>query len=471
MRVYILSTTKYFITAFILMYTLLSFLHIRTKKESVKLLLETFQLFLMIGFLTTSFITLGVARGNQRYIIFGGMVLLMISGAVILFRILYPQADNLLFNNVCLLISMGLVILTRLSTDAAVRQAVIASGGILIALFLPMLRSRFRYLKKPAYFYATAGIIALAVVLLLGTTTNGSYITFSVFGVTFQPSEFVKLLFVFFLASTLSDAQTGKEYFMVSLMALLHVLVLVASRDLGSAVIFYVVFVLMLFIATGKYRVLFLGTAAGGIGAVSSYFLFSHVQVRFQAFRDPWSVIDSIGYQIGQSLFAIGYGGPFGAGLTQGASYMIPFVESDFIFAAIAEEMGLIAAICLILLCLNCFIIIIRISLDYSDKFLQLFAFGIAVTYLFQTFLTIGGETKFIPLTGVTLPLVSYGGSSILATILMFAFVQILYMLQKEQVEAFEQRYRKEKAEAFEARYRAEQKAEREKRENIRRQT
>ena len=127
-----------------------------------------------------------------------------------------------------------------------------------------------------------------------------------------------------------------------------------------------------------------------------------------------------MGYQIAQALFAISYGGLWGAGLTQGAPNRIPFVESDFIFAAIAEEMGLVFAVCLLLLCINCFLRILLLSAGYSNRFFQLFTFGAAVCYIFQTFLTVGGETKFIPLTGVTLPLVSYGGSSVLSTLIMF---------------------------------------------------
>ncbi|MBO5564663.1 MAG: FtsW/RodA/SpoVE family cell cycle protein, partial [Lachnospiraceae bacterium] len=184
---------------------------------------------------------------------------------------------------------------------------------------------------------------------------------------------------------------------------------------------------------------------------------------RVQAFLDPWSVIETMGYQISQSLFALGYGGVFGAGLTKGASSMIPFVETDFIFAAVAEELGILTAVCVILLYLHTFLVIVKLSLDYVDAFAQRFVFGIALTFIFQTFLTIGGEIKFIPSTGVTLPLVSYGGSSLLATYLMFTLVQVVHMLQEERVRGFEERYRQEKqAEleaAYEAKYRARKKA------------
>jgi cell division protein FtsW (lipid II flippase) len=167
--------------------------------------------------------------------------------------------------------------------------------------------------------------------------------------------------------------------------------------------------------------------------------------VRVQVFLDPWSSIDGSGYQITQSLFAISFGGLFGAGLMQGMPSSIPFVESDFIFAAIIEEMGLIFGICLILLCLNIFTDFLLLSSSYSNKFYQLYTFGTATAFIFQTFLTIGGEVRFIPLTGVTLPLVSYGGSSVLATFTMFGIVSAIFMLQEERLEKFRLRYEEER--------------------------
>ena len=169
------------------------------------------------------------------------------------------------------------------------------------------------------------------------------------------------------------------------------------------------------------------------------------MRVRVQVFLDPWSSIDGSGYQITQSLFAISFGGLFGAGLMQGMPSSIPFVESDFIFAAIIEEMGIIFGICLVLICLNIFTDFLLLASNYSNKFYRLYTFGTAITFIFQAFLTIGGEVKFIPLTGVTLPLVSYGGSSVLATFIMFGIVGAIFMLQEERLARFSMRYEEER--------------------------
>ena len=274
-----------------------------------------------------------------------------------------------------------------------------------------------------------------SVVLILGQTTYGSKLSYSIGGVTFQPSEFVKILFVFFVASALYEASGFLEVFTTAVVAAVHVIVLVISKDLGSALIFFVVYVLMVYVATKNLLYVLAGAGGGAVAAYLAYKVFRHVQVRVQAWKDPWSVIDSAGYQITQSLFAISSGGFFGLGLYKGTPESIPTVEADFIFSAIAEELGILFAVCLILICVSCFIMFMNISIRLNDKFYQLIAFGLGVTYIFQVFLTIGGGTKFIPLTGVTLPLISYGGSSVLTTLMMFAIVEGLYVLRQKEIE------------------------------------
>jgi cell division protein FtsW (lipid II flippase) len=168
------------------------------------------------------------------------------------------------------------------------------------------------------------------------------------------------------------------------------------------------------------------------ISSIVSYRMFDHIKVRVTAFLDPWTYIDDKGYQITQSLFAIGTGGWFGMGLTLGSPDRIPVVERDFIFSAISEEFGCIFSLCLILICISTFLMFMHIAMTINDAYYRLAVVGFAVNYAFQIFLTVGGATKFIPLTGVTLPLVSYGGSSVLATLIMFSIVQGVYISNKD---------------------------------------
>ena len=212
-------------------------------------------------------------------------------------------------------------------------------------------------------------------------------------------------------------------------------IILVLSRDLGSALIFFVVYVIMIFVASCNVLYLLAGVGGGSLAAIIAYKLFAHVRVRVQAYLDPWSVIDNEGYQVTQSLFAIGTGGLFGLGLYKGAPKNIPIVDQDFIFSAIAEEMGQFFALLLIVLYISCFIAFMKIAMEQEEMFYKLVSLGIGVSVMIQTLLTIGGAIKFIPSTGVTLPLVSYGGSSILCTVLMFAVMQGIEVRTREIME------------------------------------
>ena len=268
------------------------------------------------------------------------------------------------------------------------------------------------------------GIALLAAVLITGELTNGSKLSFTIQGVTFQPSEFVKIVFVFYVAASLYADTSIKNILITSVVAGLHVIILVLSTDLGSALIFFLGYLTLVFIASRNYLYLLLGIAAGSGASVLAYQLFSHVRVRVLAWIDPWSYIDNKGYQITQSLFAIGSGSWFGMGLNEGNPKAIPYVDADFIFSSICEEFGTIFGMLLMIIILSCFLTMMDISIHQNNMFHRLACTGFGVIYIFQVFLTIGGGIKFIPLTGVTLPFISYGGSSVMATMFMFFVIQ-----------------------------------------------
>lgn len=202
----------------------------------------------------------------------------------------------------------------------------------------------------------------------------------------------------------------------------------------------------MLYVATKKAWYALAGLAGGTLAAVVAYFLFNHVRQRVIVWQDPIAVYDKVGggYQVAQGLFGISAGGWFGMGLGKGMPNIIPVVDKDFIFAAICEELGAIFAICMLLVCMSCYLMIVNVSMQMSKPFYKLIAMGLGAEYAFQVFLTVGGTSKFIPMTGITLPLVSYGGSSVICTILMFAIIQGLYILREDEGEELE-RKRKEK--------------------------
>jgi cell division protein FtsW (lipid II flippase) len=322
---------------------------------------------------------------------------------------------------------------SRLSFGKAVRQYVISMISLVICLIIPFVLERIRIWKKLTWFYALLGTSMLGVVLFLSEKTYGANISFTIQGITFQPSEFVKILFVFFLAAALWRDVSFPKVIITTVLAGVHVVILVLSKDLGSALIFFICFVFVIFVATRNYWYFLIGTAGGCVAAYVAYQLFDHVRIRVLAWRDPWSYIDNQGFQITQSLFAVGSGSWFGMGLLKGNPKAIPFVDADMIFSSVCEEFGVIFGICLILVCISCFVAMMNTALRIRDKFYQLIVYGFGIMYIFQIFLTIGGGIKFIPLTGVTLPFISYGGSSIMTTMLMFFIVQGIHVrLMKE---------------------------------------
>ena len=380
----------------------------------------------MVHFL--GFLSLYAQNGELRY--FKAYLIQQIGILVILitYRWIYPRANILIINNMCMLITIGLLILTRISYDKAMRQFYIVMGSVFITMTVPFVISRIRFFEKFKWVYVFAGIFSLAVVYLFSSVINGSKIRINIASLSFQPSEYVKIIFVFGIASILARRCRLREIMISAAIAAVHVLLLVISRDLGSAIIFFVVYFAMLYAASRNILYYLIGFITGGVGAYMGYKLFSHVRVRVTAFLDPLGTITDAGYQIAQSLFAIGTGGWLGLGIGQGAPSTIPVVAADFIFAAICEELGVVFGMCLILLCLSCFIMFMNIAMKFEDPFFKLVALGLAVAYIFQVFLTIGGVIKFIPLTGVTLPFVSYGGTSVAVTCCVFAVIQGLYI-------------------------------------------
>lgn len=348
------------------------------------------------------------------------------------YRFVYRNLSRVVLNNTIMLLMIGLVMQERLNTEYCVKQMIFAVATGIACLFVPFIIDKFIFLNKLGYVYAAAGIALLSLVFIIGKEHYGSRNWIIIGKFQMQPSEFVKIIYVFFLAACLEHADSIKKLFTVSVIAAVHVLILVAEKDLGSALIFFMTYLVLVFVATGRYIYFFGGLGLAAVASCAAYELFGHVRTRVTAWRDPWSHIENEGYQVTQSLFAIGTGGWFGMGFTQGLPGSIPVVESDFIFSAIAEEFGVFFAICLILVEISCFIMFINISLRINRRFYKLTALGLGVEYIFQTFLTVGGAVKFIPSTGVTLPLVSYGGSSCVSTLILIGIIQGMYILDKE---------------------------------------
>ena len=356
----------------------------------------------------------------------------------------YKGLSKLVLNNMMMCMMVGFVILGRLASDYAVHQIILAAAAMVLCIFVPLIIEKFRILEKMGWYFAAIGIVFLMLVFVIGVEKYGSRNWISVGGIAIQPSEFVKILYVFFMASLLSQTTKFKHIVIISAVAAVHVVILVAEKDLGAALIYFVTYIFVLYVATTKVQYLGAGLAGGTLASIVAYHLFSHVRTRVQAWRDPWAEIRGGGYQVAQSLFAIGTGGFIGMGLGKGLPGSVPVVESDFVFSAISEELGGVFAICLIMVYLSSYIMIVNIAMKMKKQFYKLTAFGLSVVFIFQVFLCVGGVTKFIPSTGVTLPLISYGGSSIVTTIIIFSVIQGMYVLNGKEEESLEEETEKE---------------------------
>lgn len=426
----ILELSKYLILGFFVLFTITGFKAIGKNKGGL-FFLQRFFLFI-VHFLGC--LTLYLQTQEMKYLIFYGVQAVFFLVMIILYDSIYPRMSKLIVNNMLMFLAIGFIMIGRITFSRAVKQFVIVVCSCILALFIPYFIKKMRWLSKTVWLYAIIGIGFLAVMKIAGAITYGASISFSIGGITVQPVEFVKIIFVFFLAAFLSKRHDFKSIMIVAAVSAVHVLLLVWSKELGGAIIFCMVFLSMVYVSTRQPAYFVGGLAVGSGAAVVAYHLFSHVRVRVMTWSTPFSVIKNDTSQISQSLFAIGTGGWFGMGLMEGIPNTIPVASEDFIFSAITEELGMCFTICILLICLSTFIMFINIATRIKEPFYKLLAVGFGIEYIFQVFLTVGGGTKFIPLTGVTLPLISYGGSSVLCTIIVFHIIQAIYVLKQEDV-------------------------------------
>lgn len=431
MQQYITELSKYGIAGAMTLYTLGILLGLALEEHRQRVL-YVFQCALMFLIQLMCFLDLALVSGKMEYVFFYVFVQIFLLASSVMVPMIYEGVNRPLLSGMCMLTGIGLCVVSRLNFNRAVRQYIIALISLTIVLVIPYLFSQIRFLKKLTWVYGLLGLGMLGAVLILGEITYGSKLSFTlsvdIAQVTFQPSEFVKILFIFFLAGILWEESSFPRVALTAVVAGMHVIVLVLSRDLGSALIFFISYVFIVFIATKNYLYLLAGAVGGSAASWVAYQLFAHVRTRVLAWRDPWTYIDAQGYAITQSLFAIGSGSWFGMGLMQGNPDDIPYVMEDFIFSSICEELGVFFGICVVLVAVGMFLTMMLIAVRISDRFYQIIVYGVGIMYIFQIFLTIGGGVKLIPLTGVTLPFISYGGSSVMVSMIMFFIVQGIYI-------------------------------------------
>ena len=434
----LIQLSKTFFLILILLYVWEAYAYFRKKTENGRKKVLRRQIVVIMMMVVFGFAMIYVHDPDIQVLILGGSVAAFFAAVLILYRIFYRKASMMLVNHMLMLLGIGFIMITRLDFDKARKQFLIAAAAYLAAFLIPVIIRKLTFLQNLSLVYAVVGLLALSAVFVLAAISGGAKLSLTVGGISIQFSEIVKITLVFFLASYLYQDRSFKRVAIATVVAAIHVILLVLSTDLGSAAVFFVAYLVMIYAATGKPVYPLAALGGGSLAAVGAYFVFNHVKNRVIAWRDPFAVYDGAGYQVVQGLFGIGAGGWFGTGLGEVSPASIPVAAKDYIFAAICEEFGGIFGICLILLCMSLFLLIIDLAFEIRKPFYRLIALGLGSEYAFQVFLTIGGVTKFIPLTGITLPLVSYGGSSVMSTIIMLAIVQGLYMLREDEEAAIE---------------------------------
>ncbi|MBM3673162.1 MAG: FtsW/RodA/SpoVE family cell cycle protein [Actinobacteria bacterium] len=352
-----------------------------------------------------------------------------------------PNADPSLLPLAAMLNGIGFVTISRLDPDLARTQVGWMAAGMAAFFGTLVVVRRIRTLERYRYTFLLLGLLALLLPLApgIGKTINGARLWVGIGPINFQPGEAAKVLLVIFFAAYLVDKRellssgsrrlgrlvlpSVKHLGPLLLAWAVSILVMVMQKDLGSSLLFFAVFGAMLYAATERAAYLITALVLFVGGATIAHRLFDHVQDRVTTWLDPWPVAADEGFQVVQSWFAFGTGGFSGTGLGRGNPQLIPNAPTDFVFSAIGEELGLIGAVAVIAAILMFVGSGFRIALEAERPFPKLFAAGLTVIMGVQTFVIIGGVTRVIPLTGVTLPFISYGGSSLVANFVVLGLL------------------------------------------------
>lgn len=399
----------------------------KAKKREKRLLnlvyLLCLLLFTALGFLQQPF--------DKFALIMGVVLCVLIGYSHFIVRRFYPDGDKFILIFASVLAVVGVAMLYRINPNTAIKQLIWIAlgiiGYILIVVILPDLKSFAKY--KNVYMIITLVLMPLA--LIFGTEQFGAKNWILIGPISFQPSEFAKIALVLYLAAALATYESKKSFkeevkqlFQPALVAGFSMGCMVLQRDLGSALIFFGISITLLYVATSKKKYVFTALGLAAIGSVAGYTMFGHVRERVMIWRDPWKYALGSSYQIVEGMYSIAAGGLFGVGLGQGHFQNLPVKESDMIYAIICEEFGIIFAIGLMIIYFLLFYRGIRAAFVTKDSCSQLIAVGFSTMIACQTLVIIGGIFSVIPLTGITLPIISYGGSSVLTIFFALGILQ-----------------------------------------------
>ena len=442
----IVELSKYLLMILMVGYVFFQYFYYRKKTDAGRRHMVGMQNFFLFCVHFLGYLILFLKTEDSKILVMYAIQLVFFAAYILLYRAIYKNASRQLVTNACMLLTIGFIIQTRLSYTKAFKQMIIALAAAAVTLLVPYIIRYWKKICKGTWIYGGIGILLLFLVCTIGRVEYGAKLSLGTDSFSLQPAEFVKITFVFFIAGMFRKRTTFLWTVLTTALAAVHVLLLVLSKDLGTALTLFVPFLFMLFVATRNWWYLLSGTAVGTGAAIGAYYVFDHVRVRVSVWLDPWSDITNRGWQLAQSLFAIGTGGWFGMGIYQGMPYQIPVALKDFVFAAISEEMGAVAAIALLLIYLSCILQFFLISTWMENRYYKVIALGLGSIFSIQIFLNVAGVIRLIPSTGLTLPFVSYGGSSVLGTFILFGIMQGLYIMKMDEDQKLEKEQERDAA-------------------------
>ena len=368
---------------------------------------------------------------DKMAFIIAGILIIIIGFSHFIIRKFYPDGDNYMLIFASVLAVVGIAILYRLDHKLAMKQLVWFISGIAVYMGIVIVLPDLKSFAKYKYIYMVGTLVFMAMSMVIGSEINGAknWVFIGSFG--FQPSEIGKIFLILYLAAALMNYEKKnnikdefKQLLEPALVVMYSLGFMVLQRDLGSALMFFFVSITMLYIATCNWKYVTTGLGLFAIGGTASYYLFGHVRNRIKIWKDVWKYANKESFQIVQGFYAMSLGGMFGVGLYNGYPKLVPFRSTDFIFTLIAQELGLVFGIGLLLLYFLLFYRGIRAALNTDDPFSQLNAVGFSTLIVAQVLVIIGGVFSVIPLTGITLPLVSYGGTSMLTVFIALGILQ-----------------------------------------------
>ena len=420
----IVQLSKYLMILMITVYTYLCFSIFGYYDPDKKKRCLRKQNVLMFVMHLTAFLVMYLEKKDTKILALYLMQVTLLGGTILLYSFIYPKVSRLVVNNMCMLLSIGFIMITRLNYDKAAKQYLIAAAGIVLCLVIPIIIRKVRFLSEWRILYGIVGIVSLAVVVVVGRVSYGAMLGFTVAGINIQPSELVKLAFILAGAATLDRLFAKRNLIFTVLFSAYCVGCLALMSDFGTALVFFVAFLCIAFLRTGDLASIVMMTAAAAFAGGLVLHFKPYVAQRFTVWRHAWEFTQTTGYQQSRTMSAAASGGLFGTGPEDAWLKYVGAANTDLVFGVVSEEFGLLLA----LVCVTAVIALAAFALRAGDSarssFYAIAACGAASMLVFQTSLNVLGAVDILPLTGVTFPFVSMGGSSMLSCWGLLAYLK-----------------------------------------------